>query len=135
MMRTAAAAATSTLAATGLCLATASPAQAVARCDNNGKPKAGAGSFTNNTDQTITAKGDRYVGKDASGKAKFKTVEVAVGRNGGKASSLCDVDFIKTGWDWVDATHVRVDGDSWYKIVGGWKCWNTPGTGWRLTCG
>ncbi|MEU4622779.1 hypothetical protein AB0G04_22760 [Actinoplanes sp. NPDC023801] len=137
VLRTVAATAASmTLAAAGLTLATASPAQAAPRC-NGSKPGTFAGKFKNNTDQTIMVKGDKYVGKDSAGKAKYKTVEVAVGRNGGTAlgAGVCDADFIKTYWDWLYNGTELVDGDSWRKIQGSWSCWNTPGTGYRINCG
>ncbi|MEU8659909.1 hypothetical protein [Actinoplanes philippinensis] len=136
-MRTAAAVTASmTLAAAGLCLATASPAQAKARC-NGAKPAIDGTTFRNDTDQTIMVKGDKYVGKDSAGKAKYKTVEVPVGRNGGTAlgAGVCDADFIKTSWDWLYNGVELVDGDSWRKIAGSWSCWNTPRTGYRISCG
>jgi hypothetical protein len=136
-MRTAATTAASmTLAAAGLTLVTASPAQAAPRC-NGAKPNAFAGTFRNDTDQTMMVKGDKYVGKDSAGKAKYKTVEVAVGRNGGTAlgAGVCDADFIKTYWDWLYNGVELVDGDSWRKIQGSWSCQNAPGTGYRIKCG
>jgi hypothetical protein len=136
LARTAAAGAVSMLvAATGVVLATASPAQAEARC-NGGRPKSTAGKFTNRTDQTMMAKGDKYVGK-VNGKDTYKTVEVAISRNGGTSveAGLCDADFFKTYWDWYYINKI-VDGDSWAKIGAfSWACWNTPGDSFHIACG
>ncbi|GIF27534.1 hypothetical protein Aut01nite_05200 [Actinoplanes utahensis] len=129
LMRTLAAGAASLVTASaGLVLVTSGPAQAAPRC-SNGRPTTGAGSFKNNTDQTIMVKGDKHLGNN-----RYKTVELAVGRNGGTASSLCDVDFIKTFHDW-SYDGIRIDGDNWQKIILSWKCWNTPNSAYRIACG
>ncbi|MFI7540451.1 hypothetical protein [Actinoplanes sp. NPDC049599] len=131
LMRTAAGAAASTaLVATGLVLTTSAPAQAEARCTADGKPKSTSGRFTNNTSETIMVKGDKLVN------GQFKTVEYAIGRNGGTAwgAGICDADYIKTYYDWYYINHV-VDGDTYQKIALRWSCWNAPGSGYRIACG
>jgi hypothetical protein len=90
--------------ATSLVLVTAGPAEAKARC-TNGKPDVLAGRFTNKTDQVILVKGDKYLGN-----GKYKVAEVAVGKNGGKATSLCDVDYIMPHRDFFN-NNVVYDGD------------------------
>jgi len=124
------AAASMAVATTGLVLTTSAPAQAVAHCTSDGKPRADSGRFRNDTSETIMVKGDKLVN------GQFKTVEYAIGRNGGTAwgAGICDADFIKTFYDWFYINHV-VDGDTYQKITFSWSCWDAPGSGYHIACG
>ena len=75
-------------------------------------------------------KGDKLVN------GRFKTVEYAIGRNGGTAwgAGICDADYIKTYWDWYHINRV-VDGDTYHKIALRWSCRNAAGSGYRIACG
>ena len=55
------------------------PAQAVARCTSDGKPKATSGKFKNRAGHTMMVKGDALVN------GRFKTVERPVRKEGGTA--------------------------------------------------
>lgn len=118
------------VATTVLVLTTPAPAQAEARCTSDGKPRWDSGRFTNNTSETIMVKGDKLVN------GQFKTVEYAIGRNGGTAwgAGICDADYIKTFYDWYYVNYI-VDGDTYFKISFSWSCWDAAGSGFRIACG
>jgi hypothetical protein len=111
----------------------AAPALATAHCSSSGKPISTSGKFTNNTGHTMMVKGDALVN------GAFKTVERAIGKEGGTAwgAGICDADFFKAYSDFI-SNGVVYDGDVYKKMTLTWECHNfavQPGTPVNTECG
>jgi hypothetical protein len=120
----------------GVTVVTAGPASATVHCKSNGTPGATSGRFVNNTGGTMMVKGDAKVN------GVFKTVERAIGKEGGTAwgAGICDADFFKAYTDFIWAGTEVKDGDVYQKIGGGSTivCQNfavRPGTPINTECG
>lgn len=109
-----------------------SPASAAVHCNSNGTPNWSSGKFVNNTGGTVMVKGDALVN------GAFKTVERAVGKEGGTAAAagICDADYVKMYVDYIYNGSQLMDGDVYNRVAGATTtyCYNFSGSPVNTAC-